>query len=358
MSVHAFTSFSFSYLNRARVLASSLRRQHPDWTIWAIVTDRAPPGFELDLARENFDIALTVEDLFGGETERWLFGHDVVEACTAVKGRAAAHILGREDCDKLFYFDPDIAIFNRLDPLVEMLDDRAVILTPHQVTPDPRANPRAIRDNEVTSLDYGVFNLGFAGIHDEPEGRRFVAWWEDRLADWCHDRLDIGVFVDQKWCNLVPCFFDRVGIVRDPGYNVASWNLSQRRLVFDDDGRALINGQPLRFFHFTKLGNVGDLMTQRYAGDNREVYELWWWYRQEVESHQSPDIPRGWWYYGTFDDGTPIPKPVRELYRDRRDLKEAFPMPRKAGPGSFAEWLLGNTDLLEPGATSGGFLPA
>ena len=50
MAIHAFTSFSYSYLNRARVLASSLRRQHPDWVIWAVMTDKEPEGFTFDLA--------------------------------------------------------------------------------------------------------------------------------------------------------------------------------------------------------------------------------------------------------------------------------------------------------------------
>jgi hypothetical protein len=55
MTVHAFTSCSYSYLNRARVLASSLRRQHPDWFIWLVMTDKEPKGFQLDLANEDYD---------------------------------------------------------------------------------------------------------------------------------------------------------------------------------------------------------------------------------------------------------------------------------------------------------------
>ena len=102
MAVHAFTSFSLSYLNRARVLARSLRRQHPDWVIWAVLTDKDPEGFRFDLAAEDFDRMVTAEELFGEVTNRWLFGHDIVEACTAVKGRALQHILadpdGRKGC--------------------------------------------------------------------------------------------------------------------------------------------------------------------------------------------------------------------------------------------------------------------
>lgn len=346
MSVHAFTSCSYSYLNRARVLGSTLKTQHPDWVLWLVLTDKEPEGFTFDIHEESFDRIITAVELFQDGIDQWLFGHDIVEACTAVKGRACCRILEEATCSKLFYFDPDIAVFNSMCEVEDLLDDFSIVLTPHQTDPESSDNPLAIRDNEITSLDYGVFNLGFVAISNSVEGRRFAQWWDDRLCDWCHDRLEIGLFVDQKWCNLVPCFFDNVKVLRDPGYNVASWNLSQREMHFDSSGTALINGRPLRFYHFTKLGPVGDVMTRRYARDNKEIYELWWWYRQAVQKFSTSGIPKGWWYYGTFDNGVKIPKSVRELYRERLDLRAAFPNPFASGLNSFHDWLRAETNLL------------
>lgn len=342
MKIHAYTSFSYSYLARARVLAASIRRAHPDWVLWAVMTDCPPPGWQPDWAAEDFDHVIEVTDLFAPQdperTKAWLFGHDIVEACTAVKGRALSHILARPDCAAVLYFDPDMAVFNPLDPVTEALGPASIILTPHQTDPEPRDAVQAIFDNEITSLQYGVFNLGFLAVLNDAEGRRFARWWEDRLGDWCHDTLGQGLFVDQKWCNLVPCLFDRVLALRDPGLNVASWNLSQREIRFDAEGCALVNGRPLRFFHFTKLGPVGDMMTQRYAGANTEVYELWHWYAQAVERATDPAIPKGWWAYGRFDNGDPVPKAARCLYRSRADLQAAFPDPFRSGPDSFQDW--------------------
>lgn len=339
MAIHAYTSFSFSYLNRARVLASSLRKQHPDWIIWAVMVDKEPDGFSFDLKNEDFDRLLTAEDIFGEETDSWLFGHDIVEACTAVKGHALQHILADPTADKIVYFDPDIGVFNSMDPVIDLLDTHSIVLTPHQVDPEPADDKTAIIDNEIGSLNFGTYNLGFVAVDRSEEAHRFAKWWGDRLKDWCHDRQDIGVFVDQKWCNLVPCFFDNVKVLRDPGYNVASWNLSQRIMSYSDDGTALINGFPLRFYHFTKLGPIGDVMTRRYAGDNTEIYELWWWYRHEVEAATDQRIPKGWWHYGTFDNGVKIEKNARVLYRDRQDLRTSFTEPRKTGEDSFFSWL-------------------
>lgn len=323
MTIHAYTSFTYSYLNRARVWAKSLKRLHPDWVIWAIITDKEPEGYVFNLAEEPFDELLTAENLFGDETERWLFGMDIVEACTAVKGRALQQILTQPDCKKVMYFDPDTAVFNSMQPVLDLLDEYSIVLTPHQIDPEPAEDHIAIKDNEIGSLKWGVFNLGFLAVANDAEARRFADWWADRLYDWCHDRTDMGIFVDQKWCNLVPCFFDRVKVLRDPGYNVASWNLSQRKFSFDVAGTLLVNGQPLRFFHFTKLGPIGDSMTSRYAKENVEVYETWCAYKRWIEENTDSRVPKGYWHYNSFKDGSLISKAMREKYRADNFLKSS-----------------------------------
>jgi hypothetical protein len=328
MPIHAYTSFSYSYLNRARVWAKSLKKIHPDWIVWALITDKEPEGFIFNLSEEPFDRLMTVFDLFGDESEQWLFGMDVIEACTAVKGRALVRLLEMPGVDKVFYFDPDTAVFNSMDPVSILLNNYSIILTPHQTDPEESNNRMAILDNEVASLQYGVFNLGFVAVANDAEGNRFAHWWSDRLDDYCHDRLDIGIFVDQKWCNLVPCFFDNVHILRNPGYNVASWNLSQRNFAFDDDGVLNVNGFPLRFYHFTKLGPIGDVMTSRYAKGNIEVYEVWSAYKRWIEAETDMRIPNKYWHYGNFSNGVPIKKKFRELYRARKDLQDYFARPR------------------------------
>ena len=100
-----------------------------------------------------------------------------------------------------------------------------------------------------------------------------------------------------------------------------------------------MNGAPLRFWHFTKLGAVGDAMTKRYAGRNFQVYEIWAWYKRQIAAATDPAIPERWWAYGTYDDGKPIAKAERVLYRERPDLQQAFPNPYASGRGSFQEWL-------------------
>ena len=346
MTIHVFTSFTFSYLSRARVLARSLRRHHPDWVIWAAITDRAPDGFTFNIAAEPFDRVIWTHDLFGKGADAWVFGHDIVEACTAVKGRVLDRLLQEPDCELAFYFDPDIALFAPVNGMVEALREpgTSILLTPHQLEPDTLR--QAVIDNEIGSLAHGVFNLGFIAVRNDDNGRAFAAWWAERLADWCHDDLPRGLFTDQKWCNLIPCFFHGVRIIRDPGCNVASWNLSRRKVEITVAGDILVNGSALKFYHFTKMGPVGDVMTQRYAGSGTAVYELWVWYKRAVAAEDDPRIPPHWWHYGTFGDGVQVPRSARKLYRERIDLRRTFPDPLAKGRDSFAHWVAQNTDLL------------
>jgi hypothetical protein len=337
MTTHCFTSLSFSYLAKARVLAATLKRFHPDWVFTACIADREPGGFTLDLTREPFDRVIWADELPLQNARGWMFQHDVVEACTAVKG-PALQLLIETDATKIFYLDPDIAVFGSLDRMVEMLDEASILLTPHQL--EPEVDTQAIIDNEICSLAHGTYNLGFLAIRNDAVGRAFARWWNDRLVAYCVDDKPSGIFVDQKWCDLVPALFDRVRIVRDPGYNVASWNLSHRRITITDGGDILVNGQPLRFFHYTKLGPIGDTMTRRYARDNVEVHELWSWYRRMVDRFAEPRIPAGWWHFGTFENGRPIPKSARRLYRERGDLREAFRDPFTSVTPSYYEWLV------------------
>lgn len=295
--VAVYTSFTFSYLAKARVLAESLKKHHPDWDFYALMTDQTPEGIEFNVSNEPFDYVLWSKDINIPNFDEWIKTHNIVEACTAVKGPALQYLC-EQGYDHVMYLDPDVAVFDSLSPLIEILKDKEIILTPHQLTPEDKDDKTAIWDNELCSLTHGVYNLGFVAINSKGEGYRFAKWWADRLYQYCREDIPNGMFTDQRWCDLVPAFFDGVQVLRDPGYNVASWNLSQRKIRFTEEGDITVNDAPLRFFHFTKLGPVGRKMTERYANDNSEVFELWRWYQERIDANIMEELPPRYWAYG------------------------------------------------------------
>ena len=94
------------------------------------------------------------------------------------------------------------------------------------------------------------YNLGFLALRGTPEVQRICRWWGRRLQTECLIDLGKGLFVDQKWADLFPSFIEKTHILRHPGYDVAYWNLPHRRVTFEG-GAWLVNGLPLRFFHFS-----------------------------------------------------------------------------------------------------------
>ena len=315
MRVACFTSASYNYLDRARVLFETVREFHPDWETWFCLADEEPPGFALDLSREQIDRVVKLRDLPIAEPLAWAFEHDIVELCTAVKGPCLSLML-RDGVDKVIYLDPDTVLFGRLDEVLELLDAHSAVLTPHLVTPEVQRH--AIMDNEIGALKYGIFNLGFVAVSNTPAGCSFADWWRDRLLEFCFDDPAMGLFTDQKWCNHAPVFFPELAILRHKGYNVASWNLSQRPIRIEPDGCITAGGDALKFFHFTKVTHVGRTMLERYCGGRLEVFELMNWYQRRLQAHAVQGLPPGWWHYGRYANGCEIIKADRLAHRAAR----------------------------------------
>ena len=317
--VNCFTSITVNYLPKARVLAQTIKQHHPDWRFTLALSDRIPDWLDFDLAREPFDDFILIEELDIPNLHSWIFKHSIVEICTAVKGQVAWELLNR-GAGKVIYFDPDMAVFNPMPELEEALDTHPVVLVPHQLEPDHERD--AIIDNEICSLKHGVFNLGFAAVNSSSEGQKFAKWWRNRLLEFCYDDKDNGLFTDQKWCDLAPVFFPDLFIWRDPGCDVASWNLSKRNVELSDSGTVLVNDSPLKFYHFTSFDSgIGHVMTTKYAGQNVLVHEIWAWYRNALDEAGHQQLSDAEWFYGSFDDGTKISSEARSSFRQQPDIQ-------------------------------------
>lgn len=323
-----FTSCTCNYIPKARVLAASLKSFHPDWEFCLLLGEAPPEGF--DLEREPFDRLLTFDQLPIPEYRAWLFRHRVVEICTAAKGPAMDYFISVERQDKVMYLDPDIMVLHSLAPLETALDQHDILLTPHQLA--PQQTPRAVIDNEICSLKHGVYNLGFAAVANRGQGPAFCRWWRDRLYDYCYDDIPNGIFTDQRWCDLAPAFFPRLHIVRDPGCNAASWNLTDRTITRRADGVFMANDTPLRFYHFTGYDSgAGKTMTSIYGADMPAITELWDLYAQRLEASGHAAMKDLRWQGMFFSDGTPITDAMRLYYRNNISIQERFPDPFQAG---------------------------
>jgi hypothetical protein len=144
-------------------------------------------------------------------------------------------------------------------------------------------------------------------------------------------------------------FFEDVAIVKSSRHNVATWNLTTRDLTGSLEAGFQVDGEPLGFYHFTGFDSGAHrIMAIKNAAASRSVQELIAWYERETEVADNDPISRTPWAFGRYSDGTPIKAWHRWLYRDRADLRDAFPDPYDASSGtrSFAFWCATQGRLL------------
>jgi hypothetical protein len=322
--MHVFTSITANYLAKAATLAYSIKRLHPDAVFHLVLSDQQPDCPPITTA--CFDEIITIDKLPIPDLPAWSFKHRKVELCTAVKGPAIEYIAQERGAGRIYYFDPDIVVLGPLDDLERALDRHSILLTPHQCHPE--ADLQAIMDNEICSLRHGVYNLGFLAVRMTEQGQRFVAWWAERLRLYCYDDTPNGLFTDQRWVDLAPAFFDDIGIMRDPQYNVATWNLTHRRA----QGRAPydieINGHPLVFYHFSGFDSGAQLcMLERYGAHSPVLFELRDWYIARCEELGQSTFSKIECVYDFFQNGKRITDAHRLRYRHKPELPYMFPDP-------------------------------
>ncbi len=317
MSRAACTIVSPNYLAFARTLAASYVAQHPDQRFFVlIVADLADPKpFGMDAAFTP----VMLGEIGLRDVRVEAMKYDILELNTNVKPTFLKHLMRAYALDAVVYLDPDIFVYAPLDPVFAALDAGAsAVLTPHMTTPvlDGRS------PSEQDLLYNGTYNLGFIAVKHSGEGLRLLDWWEQRCLALGFSEGRTGLFVDQKWANLMPGMFEGVAISRDAGLNMAYWNLHERVLVSDGNGYEVespVSGRvPLRFFHFSgvELGEdqVLSRHTNRFTLASRpDLVGLFAEYRRAVAANRSEaeQMPYG---FDRFSDGTAVTRLARRLF--------------------------------------------
>lgn len=337
--IYAFTSAAANYVPKLRLLCESIRQYHPGFRIVLALADRKP-GWLQSIDSEPFDEILEVENLPIEAVKGWIFKHALVELATGIKPFVIQALLERDDCDAVIYFDPDIVLFSSLDDLVKELFSANIVLTPHQTSPE--TDYEAIIDNEICSLKHGIFNLGFIGVRKTLESSRFVKWWSHRLYDFCRADIPAGLFTDQKWIDFAPVFFDGVKILKSPRFNVAPWNLTTRNVTGSITKGLYVEDERLGFYHFTGFDSGAHaIMAKKNGRENRTVREMIDWYVKKTARLGKQSEAKTEWTYKRYQNGDEIELIHRHIYRDRKDLQNAFPDPFLAPESthSYLRWL-------------------
>jgi glycosyltransferase involved in cell wall biosynthesis/2-polyprenyl-3-methyl-5-hydroxy-6-metoxy-1,4-benzoquinol methylase len=337
--MNACTIIAWNYLAHARVLARSFRAHHPGGTFSVLLLD--DPASEFSARGEDFSLVRPQEIMEPAEFHRQSLIYDVTELATAVKPWLLRHLL-REGQSEVVFFDPDVEIFAPLDDISELARRHSIVLTPHDVIPAARV---AGNPSEIQVLQSGAYNLGFIALGRDTAP--FLTWWAERLSRNCLAAPEQGMFVDQRWVDLVPGYFDHY-ILKDPGCNVAYWNLSNRSVAWNGV-EYRVNGEPLRFFHFSGFSPEKPHLLSKHAlpsprvllSEHPAVKRLCRSYAKELleQGHESLS-PRPYGL-GALSNGLPIDRRMRSIYRSallrfERGIGDEPPAPNGDSDGLLA----------------------
>lgn len=264
-----FTLCSNNYLAQAKTLGDSLIRFNPGYKFIIGLVDEL--NTEIDYKSFEPYTILPVAQIGIMNFEDLWKKYAIVEFNTSVKASYFKYIFNQDpETNTICYLDPDISVYYSLQLLEDAFTENDILLTPHIQSP---ISLDGKEPGENNFLNYGLFNLGFIGVHRNCTiAGGFLDWWEERiLSVGFHDTLN-GYFVDQLWINFVPLFYEKVIILKKPGLNAAPWNLHERKIVkADENAFKMGDGSPLYFFHFSNFKfTEPDKMSNYY---NRYTFE-------------------------------------------------------------------------------------
>lgn len=333
----ACTIVANNYLAYARAFTRSFLARHPEGKVCVLIVDRPQPGHRY----EDEPFAVTFAHELGIEGfPHFAFRYSILELNTAVKPYFLRHLHRTLGCDRICYFDPDILILGDLADLYARLGRVDAVLTPHLTAP--------LDDDKVPSereiLLSGVHNLGFLGISFNERTLPFLDWWARRLYRECLHQVERGLFVDQRWMDLAPSFLGAVEILRDPGYNMAYWNLPHRVAARGGDGWT-VNGVPLRFFHFSGYDFRRPELISKFQNrftfkDRPDVAPLFRLYADSIAREGQETVHHYPYRYGRFDNGVVVPEVARKILQRVDPEGKRWPDPfATMEKDSFFDWL-------------------
>jgi hypothetical protein len=224
------------------VMIESFLRFHPNASVRVLAIDLQTKQ-NLDV---YFDNQIEVVNLLENTVLLDLFGtfkqdRTLAESIFTLKVYWINSLLDSVEANtKLIYADADLYF---LDKIVDFdFADWSILVSPHLFP----------KNRELLSSS-GLFNAGCIGINVGKESRSILAWWRDKVLEFCGTSTAEGLYADQKYLDSFQSLGRDVRVFRQEGINTGMWQISLSRKLKKIGDNYFIGENPLNSFHFHGL---------------------------------------------------------------------------------------------------------
>ncbi len=338
------TIASENYFAQVQVLLKSLMETNPQWDRFFAIVDEPDDDLFAALRITNTSL-ICMEELEILDLDDMKFRYDIMELNTAIKPFVMLKLM--KDYDRVVYLDPDICVYGEMTAVNEAFDKgNHFVIIPHftDYFDDDGKHP-----DEPDIMRAGIYNFGFFAADNSPDAEKAIKWWAGRLEKLCINKQRDGIFVDQKWMDLLPGRHDNICIIRNDGYNTAYWNLSQRK-ASRSDGKYYFNEDELVFFHFSGFNpqnpkSISKHQNRYSMSDIGVAKSLFYDYAKSTMSNEYDKWRQKKYSYDHFSDGREVKDIFRKLYRNFDDIEKRA---RKKNPFNCSSLFYDDKRTLAP----------
>ncbi|EKE14760.1 MAG: glycosyl transferase, group 1 [uncultured bacterium] len=310
--VCVFNIIADDYIPQQQLFAENFKKNHPDIDIYCITLENTKFKSKLFKSIPVNEIN-TIENL-----ELLKFKYNVLELSTAIKPYIFTYLFKKYSYKKILYFDSDITVYKPVNKIIKKLDDFDAIITPHirQMIEDDK------QPNEIDFSKSGYFNAGFFGFKKNIDTLKFLKWWADKNNKYCYIDFDKFYFVDQRWLDYTPIFL-KTYIIKEPGYNVAYFNLQEYI--------GKIDPKKIAFIHFSGYDKEKISVYQnRFNAESLKEYYPYF-KKYDIEINRLKKSKNHIYKYDYFSNGTYLSPIIKKIFlyknvieQNNLDIKKPF----------------------------------
>lgn len=345
------TTTSAGNMYKAKVMAKSVKEHMPKAKIVTCLVERTNPFAEdvdseanapntknqvsqlkkatLLKGLEYLDEIVLAKDMNIPHFTKLAFKHSVLELSCLLKYYTMMYAMKKyTNEDEFVYLDSDMMVYSPFEEITKKFENFSIVLTPHRIAPDPWEH----------FLKDGTFNGGFFAVKRSKDGEEFLKWIISRLNVKNYIDEEQGLFVDQKWLNLAPAYFN-VCILRHPGYNLAGWNLHEpdRKQMTKIGGVLRVRDKKLRLIHFSGIGIFFERVLNDWfpTNKNHPLFQLLDEYVKEWDEMGRNVIQKIPWSYDFYESGERVSSEVRAKIKYHPEFLYLYEKPFKMSNKDF-----------------------